>query len=228
MSDSAWSAAVASGLLDTGLNLTFVSMGDQAHANRDKGDSTGGLLTLAAGPEAGQGRVCPMCLIAWRTWIQAILEAEDQNFRVRLLWTELHGRGQPRQLRDDLVTTSEGQAMAVKGILCTDSRGGYDAVERNESPLLGLSNMRAALQAFQLRDNLRGVACELRWVASDYDLADAMTKKKPESRIGLLTFLKTWLWSVAFDPTFTSAKRSKQKGQSAVGRIAKHLKHSYD
>ncbi|OLP94791.1 Copia protein [Symbiodinium microadriaticum] len=221
--------------------LTFVSMGDQAHANRDKGDSTGGLLTLAAGPEAGQGRVCPMCLIAWRTWklkrkaigsndaeVQAILEAEDQNFRVRLLWTELHGRGHPRQLRDDLVSSSEGQAMAVKGILCTDSRGGYDAVERNESPLLGLSNMRAALQTFQLRDNLRRVACELRWVASDYDLADAMTKKKPESRVGLLTFLKTWLWSVAFDPTFTSAKRSKQKGQSAVGRIAKHIKHSHD
>ncbi|OLP80083.1 hypothetical protein AK812_SmicGene39554 [Symbiodinium microadriaticum] len=185
--------------------LTFVSMGDQAHANREKGNSTGGLLTLAAGPEAGQGRVCPMCLIAWRTWklkrkaigsndaeVQAILEAEDQNFRVRLLWTELHGRGHPRQLRDDLVSSSEGQAMAVKGILCTDSRGGYDAVERNESPLLGLSNMRAALQAFQLRDNLRRVACELRWVASDYDLADAMTKKKPESRVGLLTFLKSF------------------------------------
>ena len=48
--------------------------------------------------------------------------------------------------------------MTVKGILCTDSRGGYDAVERNESPWLGLSNMRAALQAFQLRDNLRRVS----------------------------------------------------------------------
>ena len=115
--------------------------------------------------------------------------------------------------------------MTVKGILCTDSRGGYDAVERNESPWLGLSNMRAALQAFQLRDNLRR---SFRWLASDYDLADAMTKKKAESRLGLLTFLKTWLWSVAFDPTFTSAKRSKQKGRSAVGEITKHLKHSYD
>eukprot|EP00439_Symbiodinium_sp_Y106_P052071 s332_g6.t4 len=221
--------------------VVFVSMGDQAHANRDKGDSTGGLLTLAAGPEAPQGKVCPMCLIAWRTWklkrkaigsnnaeVQAILEAEDQNFRIRLLWTELHGRGAPRQLRDDLVTLAENQAMTVKGILCTDSRGGYDAVERNESPLLGLSNMRAALQAFQLRDNLRRVGCELRWLASDYDLADAMTKKKAESRLGLLTFLKTWSWSVAFDPTLTSAKRSKQKGRSAVGEITKYLKHSYD
>ena len=32
----------------------------------------------------------------------------------------------------------------IKGIICTDSRGGYDAVEVNESPLLGLSNLRSA------------------------------------------------------------------------------------
>ena len=218
--------------------VIFVSMGDQAHANRAKGDSTGGLLTLATGPEATLGKVCPMCLIAWRSWklkrkaigsndaeIQAILEAEDQNFRTRLLWTELHGAGHRRQPRDDLVSSSEGQALRVKGVLCTDSRGGYDAVERNESPLLGLSNMRAALQAFQLRDNLKRVLCELRWLASDYDLADAMTKKKAESRLGLIKFLKTWLWSIAFDPTFTSAKRSKQKGNTAVGRVDKYIRH---
>ena len=46
----------------------------------------------------------------------------------------------------------------------TDSKGGFDAVEVNESPLLGLSNMRAALQAFHLRDNLTRVAYELRWL----------------------------------------------------------------
>ena len=34
----------------------------------------------------------------------------------------------------------------------------------NESPLLGLSNMRSALQAFQLRANLERVACEPRWL----------------------------------------------------------------
>lgn len=47
----------------------------------------------------------PMALVSW-TWklkrkavgsndaeVQSILEAEDQNFRVRLLWSELHGVG---------------------------------------------------------------------------------------------------------------------------------------
>ena len=65
--------------------------------------------------------------------------------------------------REDLVEITEKQVCCVKGIVCTDSRGGYDAVEVNESPLLGLSNLRAALQAFQLRDNLKRVGSELRW-----------------------------------------------------------------
>ena len=87
-------------------DVVFISMGGQSHANRPQGDSTGGLLTLAAGPDVLTGKVVPMNLLAWRSWklkrkaigsndaeVQSILEAEDQNFRVRMLWSELHGVG---------------------------------------------------------------------------------------------------------------------------------------
>ena len=148
-------------------DLVFISMGDQAHCNRPKGDSTGGMITLVSGPECLDGRVARMMVIAWRTWklrrkaigsndaeVQSILEAEDLNFRARLLWTEIHGGGLARQHdRTNLTTTAEQQVLLIRGILCTDSRGGYDAVELNESPPLGLSNLRSALQAFQLREN---------------------------------------------------------------------------
>ena len=224
--------------------LVFISMGDQAHNNRPKGDSTGGMVTLVAGPESVDGQVTVMSLLAWRTWklrrkaigsndaeVQSILEAEDQNFRTRLLWTELHGaagRDEQRALRRDLVNVVEDQILQVKGILCTDSRGGYDAVEVNESPLLGLSNMRAALQAFQLRDNLRRAGCELRWLASDYDLADALTKRKLEARLGLLKFLRSGHWSIRFDPSFTSAKKGKKQGRCAIDTVDQHLRNGPD
>ena len=214
-------------------DVVFISMGDQAHANRPKGDSTGGLLTLASGPEAITGKVTPMVLLSWRSWklkrkaigsndaeVQSILEAEDQNFRVRMLWSELHGAGSLRSdRRVDLVETAENQAGLLRGVLCTDSRGGYDAVELNESPLLGLSNMRAALQAFQLRDNLKRVGCELRWLASDYDLADGFTKKRAESREGLVKYLRTRLWSIAFDPNFIAAKKNRKTGKTAIQKV---------
>ena len=217
--------------------VVFVTMGDQAHNNRPKGDSTGGMITLLAGPTALTGKVAPMILLSWKSWklkrkaiasndaeIQAVLESEDHNFRARLLWTEIHGASALRDNpRLDLVEVAEKQALTVKGVLCTDSRGGYDAVETNESPLLGLTNMRAALQAFQLRENLRRCGSDLRWVASDYDLADAMTKKKQESREGLMKLLSTWHWSIAYDPNFVAAKKNKKAGLTAIDTIDKAL-----
>ena len=76
--------------------------------------------------------------------------------------------------------------------------------------------MRSALQAFQLRDNLMRVACELRWLASDYDLVDALTKKRADSRTGLWTFLKTSLWSIAYDPSFTSSRIPGRRSRKAI------------
>jgi len=76
-------------------DMVFISMGDQAHANRIKGGSTGGMVHLVSGPNSVDG---------WRTWklkchaigsndaeVQSILEAEDVNFRAHLLWAEIHG-----------------------------------------------------------------------------------------------------------------------------------------
>ncbi|CAE7510524.1 unnamed protein product [Symbiodinium sp. CCMP2592] len=221
-------------------DIVFISMGDQAHSNRPKGDSTGGMLTLVAGPGCLDGKMCPMSLIGWRTWklkrkaigsndaeVQSILEAEDQNFRSRLLWSELNGAGgrhEHRVLRRDMVDQVEAQIVRIKGVLCTDSKGGYDAVEVNESPLLGLSNMRAALQAFQLRDNLERAACQLRWLASDYDLADALTKKRADARQGLLRFLASGVWAIKYDPNFVSARKSKQRGGGALRDHDDHLR----
>ena len=220
-------------------DLVVISMGDQAHGNRPQGDSAGGMITLLSGPNSLSGQVCAMTLVSWRTWklkrkaigsndaeVQSILEAEDANFRTRLLWTELHGAGGlegDRDRRLDLVENTEKQVLRVQGVLCTDSKGGFDAVEVNESPLLGLSNMRAALQAFQLRENLQRAGCLLGWLASDYDLADALTKKKSDSRIGLVQFLRTGHWAIKYDPSFTSAKRNKQQGRTAIDVIPRQL-----
>ena len=213
-------------------DVIFVTMADQAHCNRPGGDSTGGMISLLAGPEALHGKVCPMVLLSWRCWklgrkaigsndaeAQAVLEAEDHNFRVHLLWCELHGAGWHRTPQDDQVKWAENLVKEVRGVLCTDSLGGYDAVQVNESPLLGLSNLRAALQAMQLRENMIRVGCLSRWLASDYDMADSMTKKRADCRSGLLKFLIRRVWSIAFDASFTASKKNKRIGRSILQDI---------
>jgi hypothetical protein len=39
-----------------------------------------------------------------------------------------------------------------------------------------LSHLRSALQALQLRESMIRTNCFLRWLASDYDLGDALTR----------------------------------------------------
>ncbi|CAK9088097.1 Uncharacterized protein SCF082_LOCUS41611, partial [Durusdinium trenchii] len=75
-------------------DTTVVTLADQAHANRPKGDSTGGLLTCLGGKAQNQGEPGKLNVVAWRTWrlrrkaistndgeIQCILEGEDHNYR---------------------------------------------------------------------------------------------------------------------------------------------------
>ena len=98
-----------------------------------------------------------------------------------------------------------------EGALCTDSKGGFDAVRYNKSHLLGLSNARSAPQALYNFENTSGAGSKLRWVASDHDLSGSLTKNRADCRVGFQKFLKTWLWAVKYDPQFIASKKNKER-----------------
>ena len=211
--------------------MVFVCMGDQSRNNRPEGYSTGGLVTLVGGPELSQGLPGRMNLISWRTWklrrvaissndaeVQAMVEAEDSCFRARLLWAELNGVGVTRGL--DFLAHAVKGVQRIKGIVATDSKGGFDAITLQEGPMLGLSNVRAAIQAFQLKSFFRDNGAVLIWLAGDWLLADALTKKKEECRKSLQQFLSKGVWMLQYNPGFeTSARKSKKAGLDAASRI---------
>ena len=66
----------------------------------------------------------------------------------------------------------------VPGILGSDSKGGYDSIMVNESPMLGLSNTRSAIQAFQLKESIPRCLTNLLWLASDWNLAELHDKEE--------------------------------------------------
>ena len=203
-------------------DLVVVGLGDQAHGNRPKGGSTGGMLIFLGGPSIARGVASPLILIAWKTWklqrvaistndaeVQALVDTEDAVFRTRLLWAEMHGCGTLNPSRDILSASIE-ELKQVPGILGTDSRGGYDSIMINESPLLGLSNMRAAIQAYQLKEAIPTCNTTLLWLAGDWNLSDALTKKKPDSRESLEYYFQKRCWMLKFDPEFiVSARKLK-------------------
>ena len=48
--------------------MVFVGLGDQAHLNRRKGGSTGGLLIFLSNSDLSIGLPAPMVLVSWRSW----------------------------------------------------------------------------------------------------------------------------------------------------------------
>jgi len=89
-----------------------------------------------------------------------------------------------------------------------------------EGPCLGLLNVRAAIQAFQLKQSFNRVKTLVIWLVGDWLLADALTKKSQESRRSLLQILSSVIWMPKYSPDFTvSAKKPKSKGLDAVSQI---------
>ena len=155
----------------------IVTLADQAHANRPSGDSTGGLLTLLGGPAHREGAAGRLSIVGWRTWklkrkaistndgeVQSMLEGEDANFRTRFMWCQLNGA----PIGDDVLNSANNMVKTIYGIVGTDSKGGFDAVTRSEGPMLGLTNARSALQAYQLREQLDHGGAKLIWLAGDW------------------------------------------------------------
>ena len=210
-------------------DAVIVTLADQAHANRPQGGSTGGYITFIGGPQHAQGEAGRLNILSWRSWrlkrkaistndgeIQSMVEGEDANFRTRFLWCQLNGC----ILKEELLDEANDMVTCVRGILGTDSRGGFDAIMKNESPLLGPSNIRNALQAFQLREQIKIAKTTLIWLSGDWNLSDALTKKDKTARAGLMQFLRNWMWKLSYDPNFIQSERkSKRLGQGAVTQM---------
>ena len=211
-------------------DLVVVGLGDQAHLNRPKCSSTGGMLIFLRGRAICRGAPNPMILVHWKSWklkrksigtndaeVQALVETEDWT---RLLWTDINGAGAHDNSRN-LLEASLDEVQNVPGLLGTDSNGGYDSIIVNESPPLGLSHTRAALQAFQLKESLPRCATKLVWLASDWNLSDALTKKKWECRESLDFFLESRVWMLRFDPQIIrSARKERQSPQKQLSTEA--------
>ena len=210
-------------------DAVIVTLADQAHANRASGDSTGGLITMIGGPDHRHGHAGRLSIVSWRSWklrrkaistndgeIQAMLEGEDGNYRARYLWAQINGCPPG----EDLLKGANEIMKHVHGVVGTDSKGGYDAITKSEGPMLGLSNIRSALQAFQLREQLQAGGARLIWLSGDWNLSDALTKKPAVARQSLMQFLKNFIWKMHYDPNFvTSERKGKKAGRGALQQM---------
>ena len=92
----------------------------------------------------------------------------------------------------------------------TDCKSLYDALEKNESLGLGLSEKRTSIEVTATRQQMRATGINTRWVNSDRQLADVLTKPTaPSASIHRLQ--QTGRWKIVWDADFTSAKNIRKE-----------------
>lgn len=198
--------------------VIFINWCDAALGNRPGGGSTGGYLLAASSPVMLDGTRTNANPISWKSGklsrvarsslsaeIQSFSEAEEELMYTRLQWAEMLGEEVPMK-------NPEACVKKVPGVMVTDARSLYDIVMRGDKNTsgLGLKDKYSALEALSVIQRLQLCSTTTRWVHSEAQLADALTKHVPSS--ALLRMLVDGAWNLVEDPSFKSSKRRRKEG----------------
>ena len=196
-------------------DLVAVAWSDAALANRVDLSSTGGMVIgfvhrkmVDEGQRGhvnviswGSSKLRRVCRSSLAAETQALAEAEQELMFVRTQWREI--LGDEVNLADPAET-----AKKVRGVLVTDAKALYDSVQQGNLPSFSMKEKYSALELLHLVQNMQRQETVLRWVNSDQQLADGLTKMQAQDRIR--QFLSNHqLWNLQYDANFTAAKKIK-------------------
>ena len=201
--------------IDDPRQVCFVGWSDAAMANRIDLSSTGGYVICATTPAMLAGERAPLSMISWRSAklprkarsslaaeTQALSETDHELMYVRLAWAELCG--------DEIVLSDKEKSIAkISGTVVIDAKALYDILLKRDmnSSGAGLKDKFSALEVLCLLESLERLSTNVRWVHSEAQVADALTKPLPPGVLHKI--LCEGKWILQYDPTFTSAKRLK-------------------
>lgn len=201
-----------------------VTFTDASHANRADGSSQGGSLTIFTDSRILKGEQTPFSILSWHSRklkrisrsstcaeVQACANAhDDAEFARQLLFEFENPQGINHHNSDSCVST-------IPAAVICDAKNMYDAVTRIVSSGLQLEEKRLSLEVLSIKERCENTNSVLRWVDSDQQMADDLTKMFSVDRI--LLMLKHRVCSIVFDSTFTSAKKKRQERRDQMKTI---------
>ena len=196
--------------------MVMVAWVDAGSQNRHDGGSTQGVIIGAAPTELLQGEVTPVSLVAWHSnridrscrspgaaETQAAVNGEDSLYFARFQWSEML-YGQVNTRNPDAVV------QRVPGCLVTDSRNVYDKLNTEVVSIKG-AEKRTNIEALALKESQQNTGLIVRWVHSEAQLANSLTKAGGKNEIEMY-YKMCQRWRIVEDPEMKSARRRKEEG----------------
>ena len=194
-------------------SLCIVTYHDAGQGSRPDGTSQGGYISIIANQSLLESKEELVTILDWRSFklrrvsrsslsaeVQAFSEAVDATEFTQLFLAEIkNSRGVNLRLADDYIRAS------CKSALVTDCKSLWDAVVKSQSSGLNLSEKRTSIEVLAGRERLTELNIPLKWVNSDRQLADGLTKVQASWK--LQVFQLNPKVRLIYDPDFTAAKK---------------------
>ena len=203
-------------------DIVFVAYSDAAFATRSDLSSQGGYLICASNRAILDGAACHYHLLDWRSFRlprvarstlsaegQAAAEATDNLHFVVTFWRAILD-GSYR------IDGSDGCFKWFNPcVLVIDAKCLYDVLHREELYVSTAADKRTCLEALVTRDKLKEIGGEARWVSSERQFADGLTKDTATQL--LADRLRTHLHKLTADETYQASRKKKatDRAQSA-------------
>ena len=189
---------------------------DAASQNRKDGSSTQGIL-VCMGPKAlFQGEVGKLTPVSWHSTkidracrspgaaeSQAAVNGEDVLYYARYQWSEM-------TLGEIDVRNPDAAVCRVSGGLITDSRNVYDKLQSEAVTIKG-AEKRSNIEILSVKESQSRTHLQVRWVHSEAQLANALTKAGPCRELELF-YRMAHQWRIVEDSQMRSARRRKSEG----------------
>ena len=195
---------------------------DAGSQNRPDGGSTQGIV-IGVGPLSMQnGELGHVNLISWHSnridrtcrspgaaETQAAVNGEDSLYFARFQLGEmLHGASDPRD--------PDAGVWAIPGCVITDSRNVFDKLNTEVLAIKG-AEKRSNIEMIALKEAQQRAGVTLRWVHSEAQLANSLTKAGGSKELELF-YRMNFQWKIVEDPEMRSARRRKTQGLDPLDR----------
>ena len=198
---------------------------DAANENRHDGGSTQGIFIGLAPVSLLQGELCQISPVAWHSHkidricrspgaaeTQAAVNGEDNMYYARYQWAEmLFGPGDTKD--------PDAMVSKVSGCVISDSRNVYDKLQTEVLVIKG-AEKKANIELLSLKQAQTRTKVVVRWVHSEAQLANSLTKKNGGKELELFYRMRH-TWRIVEDPLMRSTRKRKQAGVETLQSSSK-------
>ena len=192
--------------LQDGVLVAFV---DAAFGVRHDHASQGGFIIVHTHKDILTGAKCKYSVISWKSFklqrvVRSSLGAEAQAMATtaeELYFTKLF----LKMMRNPMMTIKECQERLKEDrcAIVTDCKALYDTLKR--ANIQGTQDKRVAVECLVINQTLKDAGAELRWVSSERQIADGLTKLS--ARQNFVEQLRGGYIQLVYDEEFKAAKK---------------------